>query len=215
MARIMKIPAPVKKVIDDLRAQFTARFGRDLVLSDRLKALVAAIAFILLASSLVGLHQFVTSLERSYVSAQVDMTRLESQIRTNVWQGRKQQSQVLKSVLEERLWTAQTPGLADANFERWLRDRMGRYKMEPIQQIQIRRVAVNKSSAAGGDKLAAVQRMTAKIVLPFDPQGLNGFLADVAEGDKTVVIDRLNVLAGRNPRVEMDISAFYWSPEKS
>jgi hypothetical protein len=215
MARIMKIPAPMKKVVDDLRAQFTARFGRDIVLSDRLKALVAAVAFILLASSLVGLHQLVASLERSYVRAQVDMTRLESQIRTNIWQGRKQQSQVLKSVLEERLWTAQTPGLADANFERWLRDRMGRYKMEPIQQIQIRRVAVSKSSTGGGDKLAAVQRMTAKIVLPFDPQGLNGFLADVAEGDKTVVIDRLNVRAGRNPRVEMDISAFYWSPEKS
>jgi hypothetical protein len=215
MARIMKIPAPVKKVIDDLHIQFTTRFGRDIILSDRLKALIAAVAFILLVSGVIGLHQLVASLEHGYVRAQVDMTRLESQIRTNVWQGRKQQSQVLKSVLEERLWTAQTPGLADANFERWLRDRMGRYKMEPTQQIQIRRVAVNKSSPGAGDKLAAVQRMTAKIVLPFDPQGLNGFLADIAEGDKTVVIDRLNVRAGRNARVEMDISAFYWSPEKS
>ena len=214
----MNIPAPLKKAFDDLHARFRQRFGKDVVLSDRLKAMVAAIAVILLLSSLIGLHQLVTTLERQYVRAQTDMTRLQSQIRTNIWQERKQQSQVLKSVLEERLWTAQTPGLADAGFEKWLRDHMGRYKMEPVQQIQIRRVAVSKPSAAagaGGDKLAQLQRMTAKVVLPFDPQGLNGLLADIAEGEKTVVIDRLNVRAGRNPRVEMDISAFYWSPEKS
>ena len=216
MARVMKIPASLKQAADELRARYAARFGREIVISDRLKTLIAAGAFILLVSSLIGLHQLVSSLEKSYVRAQVDMTRLESQIRTNVWQGRKQQSQVLKSVLEERLWTAQTPGLADANFERWLRDRMSRYKMEPTQQIQIRRVAVGKNApAGGGDKLASVQRMTAKVVLGFDPQGLSGFLADVAEGEKTVVIDRLVVRSGRNARVEIDISAFYWSPEKS
>lgn len=214
----MNIPAPLKKAFDDLRARFMERFGRDLVMSDRLKVMIAAVAVILLLSSLIGLHQLVTSLERQYVRVQTDMTRLQSQIRTNIWQERKQQSQVLKSVLEERLWTAQTPGLADAGFEKWLRDRMGRYKMEPIQQIQIRRVAVSRAPAAAGagtDKLAGLQRMTAKIVMPFDPQGLNGFLADIAEGEKTVVIDRLTVRAGRNPRIDLDISAFYWSPEKS
>ena len=218
MAHVVNIPAPLKKVFDDLHARFRERFGRDVVVSDRLKAMVAAIAFILVLSSLIGLHQLVTTLERQYTSAQTDMTRLQSQIRTNIGQERKQQSQVLKSVLEERLWTAQTPGLADAGFEKWLRDHMGKYKMEPVQQIQIRRVAVSKPLAGAGaaaDKLTELQRMTAKIVLPFDPQGLNGLLADIAEGEKTVVIDRLNVRAGRNPRVEMDISAFYWSPEKS
>jgi hypothetical protein len=144
---------------------------------------------------------------------------LQSQLSTNIWRDRRQQSQVLKSVLEERLWTAPTPGLADAGFEKWLRDHMGRYKMEPTQQIQIRRVPVSRTAAiapgAAPDKLSEIQRMTAKIVLPFDPQGLSNFLADVAEGEKTVVIDRLTVRAGRNPRVDMDISAFYWSPEKS
>lgn len=215
----MNLPAPVRKILDDLRARFTERFGKDLVLSDRLKALIAGVAVILLLSSLLGLHQLVTTLERHYMRAQGDMTRLQSQIRTNIWQDRRQQSQVLKSVMEERLWTAQTPGLADAGFEKWLRDHMGRYKMEPTQQIQVRRVPVSRaapsSSGAAPDKLSEIQRMTAKIVLPFDPQGLSNFLADVAEGEKTIVIDRLNVRAGRNPRVEMDISAFYWSPGKS
>ncbi len=215
----MNIPAPLRKALTDLRARFMERFGKDLVMSDRLKAMVAGVAAILLLSSLLGLHQLVSALERHYVRAQTDMVRLQSQISTNVWKDRRQQSQVMKSVLEERLWTAATPGLADAGFEKWLRDHMGRYKMEPTQQIQIRRVPVSRAAApapgAAPDKLSEIQRMTAKIVLPFDPQGLSNFLADVAEGEKTVVIDRLTVRAGRNPRVDMDISAFYWSPEKS
>ncbi len=215
----MKLPPPIRKAFDDLHARFMARFGKDMVMSDRLKALVAAVTVILLLSSLLGLHQLVSALERHYVRAQTDMARLQSQISTNIWRDRRQQSQVLKSVLEERLWTAPTPGLADAGFEKWLRDHMGRYKMEPTQQIQIRRVPVSRTTAiapgAAPDKLSEIQRMTAKIVLPFDPQGLSNFLADVAEGEKTVVIDRLTVRAGRNPRVDMDISAFYWSPEKS
>ncbi|MBX7197925.1 MAG: hypothetical protein K1X51_00955 [Rhodospirillaceae bacterium] len=215
----MKIPQPVRKAASDLRDRFMERYGKDLVLSDRLKTMIAAIAVILFLSSLLGLHQLVVSLERHYVRAQTDMARLQSQIRTNVWQERRQQGQILKSVLEERLWTAQTPGLADAGFEKWLRDHMGRYKMEPMQQIQIRRVPVSRTTApapgATPDKLSEIQRMTAKLVLPFDSQGLSNFLADVAEGEKTVVIDRLSVRAGRNARIEMDISAFYWAPGKS
>lgn len=215
----MNIPAPLKKALADLRNRFTERFGKDVVVSDRLKTLIAAVAVILLLSTLLGLHQLVGSLESHYVRAQTDMTRLQNQIRTNLWQDRRQQGQVLKSVLQERLWTAPTPGLADAGFEKWLRDRMGRYKMEPTQQIQIRRVPVSRAAAASPgavpDKLSEIQRMTAKIVLPFDPQGLSNLLADIAEGEKTMVVDRLSVRAGRNPRVEMDISAFYWSPEKS
>jgi hypothetical protein len=40
-------------------------------------------------------------------------------------------------------------------------------------------------------------------------------LADVAEGDKAVVVDRLVVRAGRNARIEVDVSAFYRSAQRS
>ena len=220
MAVIMNAAlASLRKQLADLQARFGGHFGRDLVLSDRLKGLIAVVVGLVLVLSLFGLHRLVTTLEHNYLTARTDMVRLQNQISTNIWQQRKQQSQVLKSVLEERLWTAQTPGLADAGFERWLRERMARYKMEPSQQIQIRRVAVSPRPATGAaastDHLGDVQRMTAKVVLPFDPAGLTQFLADIAEADKTVVVDRMTLRAGRNPRVDMDISAFFWSHEKS
>ena len=217
MVSVMSTPGPFRNLWAGLHARLGSRIG-DAVLSDRLKGLAAAAACLVLLLGLFGLHRLVESLEHHYLAARADMIRLQTQISTNAWQQRQQQSQVLKSVLEERLWTAQTPGLADAGYERWLRERMGRYKMEPSQQIQIRHVAAAAraaTAAATPDSLADVQRMTAKIVLPFDPQGLTQFLADVAEAEKTVVIDRLSMHAGRNSRVEMDISAFFWSREKS
>lgn len=216
MVAVMSIPTQLRGLWGGLQSRFGGRVG-EIALSDRFKGLTAAAAVLILLLSLLGLNRLVHSLERNYLAARTDMIRLQTQISTNAWQQRKQQSQVLKSVLEERLWTAQTPGLADAGFERWLRERMGRYRMEPTQQIQIRHVpaAARAGAAAGPDALADIQRMTAKVVLPFDPQGLTQFLADVAEAEKTVVVDRLSLRAGRNSRVEMDVSAFFWSREKS
>lgn len=202
----------LQKLADRLKTEFTAKFGRDLVLTDRLKLLLSAAAGVLLLSALIGMHQLVSSLERDHRKAQLDLARLQATIQSGGWDERRQQSQVLKSLLEERLWSAQTPGLADASFERWLRERLTPHKMDPIQPIQVRRVPVTRQTAGEAENaLSTVQRMTAKLVVPFQDAGLAGFLADIAEGDKIVVVDRLTVRAGRNARVEMDVSAFYRS----
>lgn len=205
------------KLLERLRTELQARYGKDLVLTDRLKMLISVVAGIVVLSALVGMHQLVSAMERDYERVQIDRARLEAQIKAGGWQDRKQQSQVLKSLLEERLWTAQTPGLADASFERWLRDRLTPHKLEPVAQIQVRRVPLVRQTQPGEQEtpLSTVQRMTAKLILPFNGPGLAQFLADVAEADKAIVVDRLIVRAGRNARIEMDVSAFYRSTERS
>lgn len=207
----------LQKLLDRAREEVTRRVGRDLVLNERLKLLISGVAALLVISALIGMHQFTSRLEREHAKAKVDLARLEAQIASGGWEERKQQSQVLKSLLEERLWSAQTPGLADASFERWLRDRLSPHKLEPIAQIQVRRVPLVRQSQPGDPEnaLSSLQRMSAKLVLPFDGPGLAHFLADVAEGDKAVVVDRLVVRAGRNARVEVDISAFYRAAARS
>lgn len=218
MADVMKNSFPtLQKLLNRLQAEFHNRIGKDIVLTDRLKGLISVAAVLLVLAALVGMHQLVSSLERDYERVQIDKARLESQIKAGGWQERKQQSQVLKSLLEERLWSAQTPGLADASFERWLRDRLSPHKLDPIAQIQVRRVPLVRQTQSGEQEnpLSTVQRMTAKLILPFDGAGLSHFLADIAEADKAVVIDRLIVRAGRNARVEMDVSAFYRSAGRS
>jgi hypothetical protein len=205
----------LQKLLDRLKAEADARIG-PVILTDRLRTLVSAAGGLLVLAALFGLHQMVSSLERGYERAQIDKARLEAQIRTGGWEERKQQSQVLKSVLEERLWAAQTPGLADASFERWLRDRLTPHKLEPIAPIQVRRIPLTRQTQTSETSpLSTVQRMTAKLILPFDGSGLAQFLADIADADKAVVVDRMMVRSGRNARIEMDVSTFYRSAERN
>lgn len=216
MADLMRNSFPtLQKLLDRLQAEVHRRIG-PIVLTDRLKALISAVGALLIFAALFGVHQTVASLERDYERVQIDKARLEAQIEAGGWEERKQQSQVLKSVLEERLWVAQTPGLADAGFERWLRDRLTPHKLEPIAPIQVRRIPLVRPTQGGEESpLSNVQRMTAKLILPFDASGLVQFLADIADADKAVVVDRMIVRSGRNARIEVDVSAFYRSAERN
>jgi len=216
MADLMKGSFPtLQKLLDRLQAEVHRRIG-PIVLTDRLKALISAVGALLIFAALFGVHQTVDSLERDYERVQIDKARLEAQIEAGGWEERKQQSQVLKSVLEERLWVAQTPGLADAGFERWLRDRLTPHRLEPTAPIQVRRIPLVRPTQGGEETpLSAVQRMTAKLILPFDTSGLAQFLADIADADKAVVVDRMIVRSGRNARIEVDVSAFYRSAERN
>ena len=216
MADLMRNSFPtLQKLLDRLQAEVHRRIG-PIVLTDRLKALISAVGALLIFAALFGVHQTVASLERDYERVQIDKARLEAQIEAGGWEERKQQSQVLKSVLEERLWVAQTPGLADAGFERWLRDRLTPHRLEPIAPIQVRRIPLVRPTQGGEESpLSNVQRMTAKLILPFDASGLVQFLADIADADKAVVVDRMIVRSGRNARIEVDVSAFYRSAERN
>src|SRR5438067_4457367 len=96
----------LKDLATEARGRISARFGSDPVVSDRVKVLIAAAGVVLFLFTLFAMHQGVGSLERRYVKAQTDSTRLRKQIETNLWQQRKQESRALKAVLLERMWTA-------------------------------------------------------------------------------------------------------------
>jgi hypothetical protein len=201
--------------VEELRAQIDARFGHEFVLTDRVKiGLVAGVGLLIFGLGL-GLNSWVGGVERWYHDTQFNLSRLKLQVESGAWSERKNQSHVLKSVLEDRLWTAETPGLAEAGFERWIRDHLNRSKIEP-QQIQVRRVPLlQPSETNAGDPLARLQRMTAKFVMPFDEAAVVRFLADVAQNNKLITVDRLVIRAGRNARAEMDISTYYRFHERS
>jgi hypothetical protein len=194
----------------EMRDEFLSRYARDLVITDRLKFLLAGTFVIIVLSALLGLSSFVDNLEDNYTTSQTDLERIEEQTESISWEERENQSHVLKTVLQDKLWAAQTTGLAEAGFERWLRSSLSRHKMQP-RQLQITRVPIVSQAGANAtdNPLAGVQKMTVKILLPFDQAGLMGFLRDISTSDKTIVTERLIARSGRNPRIEIDVSAFY------
>ena len=50
--------------------------------------------------------------------------------------------------------------------------------------------------------------MTAKVIMPFEPDVLFQLMNDAAGSERILIIDRLLVRAGRNSLIEMDISTF-------
>ena len=207
--------ATFRRLYDQLRREFEERVGAELARSDRAKFLVGGIGLVLVISITISVAGAADRAKRDYRNAQIAYERLKAQVESGSWAERRAQSQALKLTLEERFWMANTPGLAEAGFERWLRDRLTRYKTEP-QSISVRRVAVSPPSAdpQSQDPLMNVERMTAKIMMPFDQTSLIGFLDDVAENERVMVVDRLIVRAGRNPRTEIDVSTFYPSRDR-
>lgn len=207
--------ASFRRLFDQLRHEFEERVGAELARSDRAKFLVGGIGLILVLSITVAVASAADRTKREYRTAQIAYERLKTQVETGSWAERRAQSQALKLTLEERLWLANTPGLAEAGFERWLRDRLTRYKVE-AQSISVRRVAVTPTTndQQSQDPLANVERMTAKIMMPFNQASLIGFLDDIAESERAMVVDRLIVRAGRNPRTEIDVSTFYPARDK-
>jgi chorismate mutase len=136
-----------------------------------------------------------------------DIARLKAMTSDNSWDQKAQEARALRVMLEGRLWKADTPGLAEASFEAWLRDVMKRRGIE-VQQIQIARVPLTTQSNpnASAEMLSGLERMTAKIISDFRSRGTVDAAADIAEYEKSVTIDRLIIRTGANARMEMDVS---------
>jgi len=198
-------PQDLKHPLDTLR-HFLAARGVRIEMTERAKALVAVLGGVLILSVWIGVAGLADSGEQRLKRAQADLALLQNQVEFGSWADRKKQSLAVKVNLESRYWTAQTPGLAEASFERWIRTHLTRAKSEP-QQILIQRSVVSGSDLdPAASDTAAMQRMTAKVLMPFQPTALLAFLETAAENNRIAMVDRLIIRTGRGARVEMDIS---------
>jgi hypothetical protein len=144
------------------------------------------------------------------------LARLELQIAEGSWSERKQQTATILFGLRERFWTAETAGLAEASLERWIRDRVEKAGVR-ADSIRIQRspMPTSADSKATSSANADLQRMTAKVIMPFEPNAALQLLADAAQNEKSLVVDRLLIRAGRNSLIELDLSTFLLLPDAS
>jgi hypothetical protein len=177
--------------------------------AERLRPMLAIAAIVLFFGFLAVVVGWVSDSVNNVKAAQAELSSLTQQLKEGSWPQRKQQSETLKFQLNERLWTAETAGLAEASMERWLRERIEKSNVR-ADSIRVQRAALQGS--ADGGLLNGAQRMTAKIVMPFEPESLLQILREIASNDKILIVDRLLVRSGRNPLIEMDVSTFLILP---
>ncbi len=171
-----------------------------------LRPLLTVGAVIVVFGVLFAANGLLKDATRDLRRVQSEFNNLSKQLSEGSWEERRRQSETMRIALSERFWRAETAGLAEATLERWLRDRADKYGVKP-DAIRIQRSAVG----SGNDDKAAmkgVQRMTAKVTMPFQPQAVIQILDEVSRNDKILIIDRLFIRSGRNPLVEIDFSTF-------
>jgi hypothetical protein len=199
----MKIPDSLTPVLDYVRRHVS----NEMVSNERLVLMLAAAAVLVWASALYGLWNVTAGMSKQLATSKASLARLQAEVTGDAWPKRVEDSRAMKAQLGNRLWVADTAGLAEAGFEAWLRSHFGKGGAEP-QQIQITRSPAVGRDGQSNPALTGVQRMTAKVLGPFDPAVAAQVLADIVEADKIIVVDRLIVRAGANSRLEMDVSTF-------
>ncbi len=199
----MKLPNALAPALD----YFRRHVSQEMVSNERLALLLGTAGILVLLSTLYGFWSLTSQMGKQLVVSKSSLARLQAEVTGDAWPKRLETTQALKTQISVRLWEAPTAGLAEAGFETWIRTHFSTYG-GTIQPVQITR-----SPAVGRDgqttpTLAGLQRMTAKVIAPFDQAIVLQVLADAAEADKIIVVDRAIVRAGINSRLEMDISTF-------
>lgn len=203
----MNIPPALQPAVDYLRKHVS----QEMMSNERLIAMVGAAGGLFLLIALFGFWSLTQGMADRLTTSKTNLARLQAEVTGDAWPKRVETTQGLKTQLTVRLWDAPTPGLAEASFETWLRQHFGRYGATPQQ------ILITRSPATGRDgnpipSLTGLQRMTAKVMVPFDQTTLQ-VLADAAEAPQLLIVDRLILRSGINSRMEMDISAFIRTAE--
>jgi len=200
----MATATPINEMIGNARAWLDTQLAQ----TERLRPTLAIAAVVIFLGLLIATFSLLSSGLKDLRSAQTDLARLQQQLRDGSWAERKQQSETMRFQLNERFWMAETAGLAEASLERWLRDRLEKLGVR-IDTIRIQRAAIQTASdSAKTAHMAGVQRMTAKVVMPFEPEAVMELLKAATGHEKILVVDRLILRGGRNSLIEMDVSTF-------
>ncbi len=203
--------------LSDTLAPLVERFRRhvsqEMVSNERLLLLLVG-AVVVSVLVFIGAFWGLTSSKRGeLVRSRMSLARLQAEVTGDAWPKRLETAQALKGQLAVRMWDAPTPGLAEAAFDSWIRNRFQKFG-GTAQQIQITRSGVSRDGQPSST-IASLQRMTAKVIATFDQAVVMQVLADVAEADHLIVVDRLIIRSGANSRVEMDLSTFIRNADAS
>lgn len=203
------LSAPVS--VDSIR-KLLERAKAELAVPGRSNWLIFAAGGIAAVLVLAALSAAVDAERLRQIAARAEIARLSALVADKTWDQRLAESRDLRARMENRLWPAPTPGLAEASFEAWLRERFQAHGLE-VQQVMIARAQIEETSSdSSSPQNVETEKITAKVISNFRPEGAVNVAADIAEKDKLVVVERLIIRAGRNARMEMDVATYLSRP---
>ena len=190
-----------------------ADFSNELRNNQRLQLMSLSgfiILYLLILSSLFNItNQTIKDLQDIIFES----SQLKSQIGKQNWSEREEESKKILGQLKSGLWAGETPGLAEADFEAWIRKNLKNNGVD-VRRVQLTRAPVdNDLMLSEEERVRGIQRIRAKVITALKESGLVKFLNIASQNDSWVVVEKLIIRAGRNDRIEMELSAFYLPKE--
>ena len=208
MNRSISVPETLKVVV--ARAQ--EYVAREIATNDRLKWLIAFSAIILYISGALFLAGQVETSRLDLARSLARLSQITAQAEETRWPQRAAEAKAFIGELEKKFWKGDTLGLAEAGFERWIRQTFDNHGVR-VRQVQLTRSAlVDDELNRGREALSTVQRIRAKIISPLNEPALIRFLEEAANHESWIIVEQLIVRAGRNARLEMDLAIVFRPP---
>ena len=198
------IRQPFSTLLTDLLQRTVTEFESN----ERLKwGLIAAI-FIMYTALTNYFSEQAEKAKLAYLDSQNQLNILTAQISETRWPERAVQARSLVEKLNAQFWPGETTGLAEAGFERWVRQSFDRYGTE-VRQVQLTRGPVQENqNEYRSETLSDVLVIRAKAIGPLKEDALISFLNDAAQNPSQIIVEQLIIRSGRNPRFEIDLATF-------
>ena len=169
----------------------------------RLRVGIWLIVALLLSYLTLLFNDYNAQIKQDYHNALTRFNQLQTLSQQTFWLERANQAQTLRTQLETRLWQADTKGLAQATFQKWLKTQADRATLENVR-LQV-------EPALDVPHHSHLWQVTARLQARFTPNSLNMLLLAIAKQLQLTVIERLEVRQNQ-PRITVIIHAYFQAP---
>lgn len=176
--------------------------------NERLKWILLGGLVILYLSFLIFLANGSERARTDLLASQTQLQQLASQTLETGWTERADAAQSLADTLSRQFWPGDTTGLAEAGFERWIRQTFDQNGIEVRQVLLTRGPALEDALGFDGGPLSSSLKIRAKVIAPLTEAGLIRFLNEAAANTSWVIVEQLIIRSGRNPRFELDLATY-------
>jgi len=172
----------------------------------RLRAGLWFIIGLLLSYITLLLNDYQGTLQQAHQNAIKRLNQLQSVAHQTQWLERASQAKALRTQLEVKFWHANTQGLAQATFQKWLDTQVNSAKMKKANlRIQ---------STFALPKQPNIWKITARLDASFTRQSLHQLLLAMAKHPQFIVTERLQIRnQNRIARFTLIVSAYFQGKE--
>jgi hypothetical protein len=193
----------VKVIILNLCVDMTQEFHRN----ERLRWICAfglSVLYLLLVTVSSDISE---GAKRQFSSYQSKLSITSMRANEIGWSQRALDAESLTKDLRQRMWVGDTPGLAEAGFERWIRQTLSLHGIK-VRQVTLTRNPLPESNK-NTENIASIEALKARVIASLNESALINFLNDTSQHQSLMIIEKLFIRSGRNDRLEIDLSTFY------